>query len=257
MELTEEYRFSHEICLIVFRQHKLETTNGTAEGEYDSQMSAYRYGEKKSLAANSCGSVALKVFNSSRLWHRSGCSHRRWAQVNTGPQEQLPGVMVTAQPLGWTRVPLANTPETSRGPENELQMQTLQLRLFRFCSRAFLSHHGVFIAGKFVQLKEAARLPGPDKERQLWLHTHGSAKAGRSSSRRAESWQSWAGSSSPRFIFLTQWQPLTFPILQAILFPTYLQAEFWTTYSCSSGVGPVICCDEKLPSTDSRGLRRT
>lgn len=32
MKLAEEYRFSHEICFIVFREHKLQTTNGRAGG---------------------------------------------------------------------------------------------------------------------------------------------------------------------------------------------------------------------------------
>lgn len=55
--------------------------------------------------------------------------------------------------------------------KDELQMQTLQLRLFRFCSRAFLSHHGHIYSRKFVQPKEAERCRGRRGELALAART--------------------------------------------------------------------------------------
>lgn len=123
--------------------------------------------------------------------------------MNTGLQEQLPGVTVTAQPLDGAGSRLQTHLKPLKAPKDELQMQALQLPSFHFCSGAFLSQHGHIYSREFVQLKELRGCRGQTRRGGSGC-THGFAKAGRSSSRRAESWQSRAGSSSPKFLFLTQ-----------------------------------------------------
>lgn len=166
-------------------------------------MSAYRYGEKKSLATSSCGSVTPKVFNSFRLRHRSGCSHQRWAQVSTGHRSSCPGSRSLPSPWDGPGSRLQTPLKPPKAPKDQLQMQSCSSDYFASAAGPFSATTGVFIAGEFVQLKEAASCWGQTRRAGSGC-THSFAKAGRQSSKRAESWQSQAGSSSPKFIFLTQ-----------------------------------------------------